>query len=185
MLWLICSLAVVVLVAIGVKMYLSDRGNVSRVVLVLGCLFAATYIAYIPPFYCAYGLLAGAVGDLNHTLRIVTVDADVTQYYDVVYQNLNTTVLAQGYIAMLGILHIALPALSALTAVTVLLRCFSSMQLFFCKQTQAPNVRFLGSQRAVAAPGKEPAEYQMRRCVCKKYGRISQWRISRKARLCT
>ena len=39
---------------------------------------------------------------------------------------------------ILGALHMAVPAASALTAVTVLFRCFSSMQLFFANILKKP-----------------------------------------------
>lgn len=138
MIWLVCALTAILLVAAGVRAYLCEKNRVSRVVFVLGCLFVATYIAYIPPFYVSYGLLVGAIGNLVHTLQIATIDADVMQFYDVIIGEIRCDVFVRIYIALLGVLHVTLPAISALTAVTVLLQCFSSIQLFFANKRKRP-----------------------------------------------
>ena len=138
MIWIICALAVALLIAVSVKIYLSEKNDVFRVVFILGCLFIATYVGYIPPFYITYGLLPGAIGNLIHTLRIVTIDADITSFYETIIGETCNSIFAQIYIALLGVLHVSLPAISALTAVTVLLRCFSSMQLFFANKRKHP-----------------------------------------------
>lgn len=138
MIWLICALLAVLLIAISIRIYLSENNSVFKVVYVLGCMFVATYIIYIPPFYSAYDLLPGAIGNLIHTLRIVTIDADITQFYDVIVSEIPNSILSQTYIILLGVVHIALPAVSALTAVTVLLRCFSTIQLFFANKCKRP-----------------------------------------------
>ncbi len=138
MIWLICALAAVLLVAVSVRMYLSEKDSVFKVVYVLGGLFVATYIIYIPPFYISYDLLPGMIGNVVHTLRIVTIDADITQFYDTIIDGVHNNVFAQVYIALLGLLHVSLPAISALTAVTVLFRCFSSVQLFFANNRKRP-----------------------------------------------
>ena len=63
MIWIICAAAAAALLAIGVKEYFSERRGVFRVALVLGCLFASTYILYIPPFMDTYGILSGMIGN--------------------------------------------------------------------------------------------------------------------------
>lgn len=138
MMWLVCVLVSIMLVALSAKIYFSGKNNVSKVVFVLVYLFIATYIAYIPPFYTTYGLVPGIIGNLIHTLRIITIDADITQFYDVITAGIPTGFLVNAYITFLCALHISLPAISALTAVTVLLRCFSSIQLFFSNKRKRP-----------------------------------------------
>lgn len=136
--WLVCTFVAVLLLAISVRMYVSKKNSVFKAVYVLGCLFAATYIMNIPPFYITYDFLPGVVGNLVNTLRIVTSDADITLFYEVITEEISVSALAQAYIVLLGIMHIALPAVSALTAVTVLLRCFSSIQMFFANRRKRP-----------------------------------------------
>lgn len=129
MIWAICILVTILCIAISIRVYFGKRTGLFRTVFSLGCLFIATYIMYIPPFYFTYGVLLGAVGNLVHVLRIITVDADITQFYQMILDALGNGVFSRIYISLLGLLHIALPAMSALSAVTVLLRCFSSIQL--------------------------------------------------------
>jgi len=138
MLWLICALAAIVLMVISVKIYFNDEAGVSRVVFVLVCLFAATYIAYVPVFFSAYGAIPGAIGNLLNVLRVVSIDADLTEQYAVITGTLGNGVWTKLYIVLLGALHVACPVLSALTAVTVLIRCFSSVQLLFANRRNRP-----------------------------------------------
>lgn len=138
MFWLICAIAVFILFGIIVFLCLKKKKSVSRSVIILSCLFFATFIGYMPPYYSSFGFFRGVVGNLVHTLRIITVDSDITEFYDVIYSGIQNDFLSQIYISFLGILHVALPAVSALTAVTVLLRCFSSLQLSFANRRNRP-----------------------------------------------
>ena len=138
MIWLICTLLTLLLLAVSVRACLCNKNRISKVITLLVCLFAATYVIYIPPFYVSFGLLPGVVGDLVHTLRIITIDADVTQFYDVIHSQIRNDICAQLYIILLGVLHVAMPTVSALTAITVLLLCFSSMQLSIANKRKRP-----------------------------------------------
>lgn len=138
MIWAVCGLLTAALILCSVRLLLSKKAGVSRMVFVLGCLFVATFAVYIPPFVKTYGIWAGIVGDLAHVLQVVTVDADVTNYYPAVIHGLNNDLLIQAYILLLGTVHIFLPAVAAMTAVTVLFRCFASMQLFFVNHSKRP-----------------------------------------------
>ncbi len=138
MLWLACAVVAVSLIVLSVKIYIANGKGVFRVVYALTLLTLAVYIAYIPPFHYAYGLLPGAVANLVHVLRVITVDADITEMYSIVTNGIINGTMAQAYIIMLGILHVLLPSVSAFTAITVLLRCFSSMQIFVVNRHKRP-----------------------------------------------
>ena len=138
MLWLACAIVAASLIVLGVKIYMTKGKGVSRVVYALILLVSATYVAYIPPFHYTYGLLPGVVANLVHVLRVITVDADVTEMYSAVTDGINNGTMAQAYIIMLGMLHVLLPAVSAFTAITVLLRCLSSMQMFIVNRHKRP-----------------------------------------------
>ncbi len=126
------------LVFVGAKLYFSKKKTASLSVLSLGCFFAAAYTAYMPSFLSEHGILPGLIGDFIHTLRIITIDADITQFYDAIFSGIDNRIFAQVYIAMLGVVHISLPMLSAVTAITVLLRYFSSMQMYFSGKRKCP-----------------------------------------------
>lgn len=138
MIWLICAVLGAAMMAVSARIYLLKKTGIWRVVVALGCLFVATYVLYIPPFTATYGTMFGAIGDLLHVLRVVSLDADITQFYDVIVEHTGYILLARGYVFLLGLLHVALPTISALTAVTVLIRCFSSIQLFFTNKRHRP-----------------------------------------------
>jgi len=131
-------LTVVVLIAVSIKTYLNKAKSIARIALVLGCMFVATFIIYMPPFLTEYGVLPGLVGNLAHVLQVATVDAGVTEYFDAIISGMGNGPLTQCYILLIGIMHVTLPALSALTAVTVFFRCFSTMELFFANNRRRP-----------------------------------------------
>ena len=107
--WIICAVLTVALMAMSIRLYFNKEKGVSRILFVLGCLFAATYIIYVPVFQTEHGILPGLIGNFVHVLRVVTIDADVTQYYPTVIAQLNNEVFSQAYIILMGILHICLP----------------------------------------------------------------------------
>lgn len=136
MIWIICALLSAVMIALSVNAYLKKKDGSLRVIFVLVLLFVATYIAYIPAYIKSYDFLSAVVGDFVRVLQVITIDADIMEYYDVISSGINSDLLSKLYIILLGVLHITLPTVSALTAVTVLFRCFSSMQLFFASNSQ-------------------------------------------------
>lgn len=138
MIWIICAIACAVMIALSVRAYLDKRGGSLRVLFVLACLFVATFVIYVPLFFSSYDFTSATVGILVHILQVIAVDVDITDFYDLIISEIGNSVFTKLYIVMMGVLHVALPAISALTAVTVLLRCFSSMQLFFANACKRP-----------------------------------------------
>ncbi len=138
MIWIICATLAAIILALSVRTYLNKNNGFLRVIFVLVCLFIATYIIYLPAFLTLYDFISGLIGDFVHVLQVVTLDADIMEFYDVINAGTGNEVFTKIYVVLLGIVHIALPLVSALTAVTVLFRCFSSMQLFLannCKKS--------------------------------------------------
>lgn len=136
--WIICASIAVLFIVIGLNLYLKKKNSNTRGVKSLFCIVAATFTAYIPIYIYKYGIVAGVVGNVLHTLRIVTVDADITEFYDVIRGCISNGFFAKAYIMLIGALHIALPMLSAVTAVTVLLRYFSTIQMHFAGRRKCP-----------------------------------------------
>lgn len=138
MIWIICTIITILLIALSVRTCFKKTNGSLRVFLILGCLFAATYTIYLPVFLSAYDLVSGLIGNFVHVLQVITIDADIMEYNGVIISEINSVILAKIYMVFLGVLHLAMPAVSALTAVTVLFRCFSSMQLFFATRRKKP-----------------------------------------------
>ncbi len=138
MVWIFCAIIAVIMIALGVRSYFNKKSGSLRIVFVLACLFVATYVVYIPVFLASYDWLSAVVGNFANVLRVISLDADVMDAYDVMYRVIDNAVFARIYMFLLAILHTALPAMSALTAVAVLFRCFSSMQLFLANCRKKP-----------------------------------------------
>lgn len=143
MIWVICAIISILMLVLSARAYLDKRSGSLRVVYVLACLFIATYFGYMPVFVSLYDIVSAIVGDFVHILQVVTIDANVTEYYDVINTGTGGAVFTKAYMLLLGILHVILPAVSALTAVTVLFRCFSSMRLGIATTCRKPLFVFL------------------------------------------
>lgn len=128
--WITCMLLGAAMMVVSLRVYFNRKQDIFRAVLALGCLLIATFVLYIPPFVATYGVMLGAIGDVLQVLRAISLDADMTMFYGVIMDSPPNEFLGGVYILLIGTLHVALPAVSALTAVTVLLRCFSAIQLF-------------------------------------------------------
>ena len=138
MLWLICAILTVALLALSVTAYLNKKYGSLRIVFVLIYLFTGTFVSYLPVFYERFDSISGIAGNLVHVLQVITIDAGLVDYYDVVQAGIGVDALATLYMVLLGVVHIAMPTVSALTAVTVLFRCFSSLQLFLANLWRKP-----------------------------------------------
>lgn len=138
MIWTICAIISTIMIALGIRAYFNKRNGSLRMIFALACLFIATFVIYIPAFYASYDLLSGLVGNLVHVLQVITIDADVLEFYDVINAEIGNYIYAKVYMILLGFLHVTLPTISAFTAVAVLLRCFSSMQLLLANYVKKP-----------------------------------------------
>lgn len=138
MIWTICAILSATMIALSIRAYLNKKKGSLRVISVLVYLFVATYIIYIPAFLALYDPLSGLIGNLVHVLQVATLDADIMEFYDVIHEGIGNLVFAKMYVVLLGMLHTAVPMFSAFTAVTVLFRCFSSLQLFFANHGGKP-----------------------------------------------
>ncbi len=138
MIWIICAIISVLMIGLSIKAFFDKKGGSLRVVSILIFLFIATYIVYMPAYIGSYDLLSGIIGNLIHVLQVITIDADFLQFYDVIKEGINNSFFAGVYVVILGILHVSMPAVSALTAVTVLFRCFASIQLLYASRCKNP-----------------------------------------------
>lgn len=136
MIWVVCAIISVIMFALGLRAYFNKKNGSLRTIVVLACMFVATYVIYIPVFACSYDAFSGAIGNFVHILRVATIDADITEYYSVVVNGIENSIFEKFYMLLLGILHIAIPTFFALTAVTVLFKCLSSIKLFFAANSK-------------------------------------------------
>ncbi len=138
MIWAICGVAGALLVVLCVRAFSRKEKGYMRIVTALLLLAAATYIAYLPVYLETYDFVSGAVGNLIHTMQVVTLEAAFLEFYNTICAGVVYPLFTQMYMLLLGILHLAMPIFSALTAVTVLFRCFSSIQLMLVNMSRKP-----------------------------------------------
>lgn len=138
MIWIICAVIAFLALALSVSVFFTRRnGSLDMLYILLG-LFVATFAVYFPVFFLSYGLLSGSIGNLIHVLRVVTIDADFLEFYDAIRTGCANGILFTVYVILMGVVHVLMPAVSAVSAVTVLFRCFSSVQLIFATSRKKP-----------------------------------------------
>ena len=142
MIWLICAIISLILIALSVKFALTKSKGSFRFLWVLIFLFVATYVAYLPGYLYSYSISTAIFGNIVNTLQVITIDADYFQLYEVVHQAIPLDILASLYMVMLVIFHILMPIVSALSAATLLLRCFSKIKLYFANRSKKPTYVF-------------------------------------------
>ena len=138
MIWIICAVLAVLALALSVSVFFTRRnGSLDMLYILLG-LFIATFSVYFPVFFISYGFLSGIIGNLIHVLQVITIDADFLQFYEAIKEGCANGFLFTVYVILMGIVHVLMPAVSAVSAVTVLFRCFSSVQLIFATSRRKP-----------------------------------------------
>lgn len=138
MMWIVCAIISILLLVFCVCTYLQKERGHLRVISILVSLFVAAYIAYLPVYVERYDLLSGLLGAIIRVLQVITIDADLVEHYDIITAGIASQKFLSLYMLVLSILHVSLPLVSALTAVTVLLRCFSSLQLYWMNCNSKP-----------------------------------------------
>ncbi|MGN0969080.1 MAG: hypothetical protein ACI4O3_07390 [Oscillospiraceae bacterium] len=136
--WYICFLLCVLIGGAALKLALDrKRGGMRILYIMFGCL-AAAYILYIPPFFEQYGFAAALFGCFINVMQVISLDADYLFFYDLIMGQLGAGVFANLYLALLAVLHFLLPVVSAMTAVTLILRCLAQLRLGLIKRHRRP-----------------------------------------------
>ncbi len=138
MIWIICAIISTLFLITGIALFLYNRKEKLRVIYVLAVLFIASYVAYIPIFLQKYDLVSSLFAGFFNLLQLMSINADYLKYYELIKLCVASNVFAVIYLAMLAILHLALPIVSAISAVALLLRCLSSIRLYFASKTKRP-----------------------------------------------
>lgn len=138
MLWSICLVAAALCAAAVLWVVLQKNlGRLRLLYALLGCVLIA-YILYIPPFFLQFDFVAALLGCFVNTMQVISLDADYLQFYDLIVDALGSGVLYKVYVACLAAMHFLLPVVSAMTAVTVILRCLTQLQIGLRKRHRTP-----------------------------------------------
>ena len=129
MLWILCLALALLLLAGAFWLILRKKLGLMRFLYAMVTMLVATYVIYIPPFFTQHDSIAAFFGNLLNALQVLSLDAGYLDQYAVISEALTSPWIAQAYELVLALLHIALPAVSATAAVTLLMRCITQLQL--------------------------------------------------------
>lgn len=129
MIWSLCLCITGMLLLAALGLILWRKRGLMRFLYAVITLLLATFVIYIPPFFMQHGFVAAFFGNFFNTLQVLTLDAGYLDNYELISQMVSAPWLRQAYECVLAVLHILLPAVSAMTAVTLVVRCLTQLQL--------------------------------------------------------
>ena len=136
--WYICMAVAVAILLLVVKLFLSKSLGKKRMLYIVLCCMAATYALYIPPLFAGHEPIAAILGGFMNTLRVISLDADYLQVAAIVANNISVPLLAKVYHLLLALVHTLLPAVSAMTAVTLIIQYLTEMQIGSIQRKKLP-----------------------------------------------
>lgn len=136
MLWYICLGLSMALIFAAIHCFINKKYGLMRYVYVLLCCFGTAYVIYIPPFFANYNPVAAIFGAFINMLQVVSLDADYLAFYETIKVALGDGFSAEVYEAVLAIVHFSLPAVSAMTAVTMILQCLTQIRMRLVRNTK-------------------------------------------------
>lgn len=168
MIWVICAVLAVLAMVMAGFFGLNKRFGSLRVVYTLLFLAAATYIFYIPVLSSEYGGVPMIIGGLLNLFRVVSLETNYLDAYQMVWTGLaDSPWLAELYLLLLGVIHITMPLVSALTAVTVFLKYFSAIQLRMIQRSKRPLFLFSEvNERTMCLAATLPKKSKIIFCGC-------------------
>ena len=135
MLWYVCLAAVLVLIGFVLKFVFDKKFARMRMFYVmLGCFFIAV-VLYIPPYFTNYDFITAIWGCLINVLQVISLDADYLYFYKDIASGIGVDAVTAIYVFLLGTVHVALPAVSALTAVTLFVQYLTRIRMSLVKRS--------------------------------------------------
>lgn len=131
MIWYVCLCIGVLTIVLAIRCLLKKSLGELRAGVSLLLLLAATYIFYIPAFLESYDLMAALLANVVNMMQVISLDADYLAFYDLIRAALPAELLWKSYLLLLGLLHILLPVVTAMTAFTFLLHYITNVQSLF------------------------------------------------------
>lgn len=120
MAWTLCFCLSMALTVTAILAVIARKYGSGRFVAAMGMLLAAAYIIYIPEYFGMYDFETALLGGFINLLQIMSLDADFLSFYDFVRSELGTGFSSRIFFALTALIHLALPAISAMTAFTIL-----------------------------------------------------------------
>ena len=134
MIWYIC-LALVIALSVAILKIAFDKkfARMRMFYILVGSILAAIVI-YLPPYIEQYEIITALWGCLINVMQVISLDADYLFFYDAINAGITVAWLSTVYVFMLGVIHVALPAVSALTAVTLFVKYLTRIRINLIKK---------------------------------------------------
>lgn len=129
MIWCICFALAVVLLGMSMAVFFVKKRGSMRPLWALIIAFLGAYTLYIPLFFQEYNFPAALFGTLFNVFQMITLETDYLACSGLLNRQVTDAVAVGGYQIILAVFHFLLPVLSAMTAVTIIMRCLTQMRV--------------------------------------------------------
>ncbi len=127
--WIICFILSLMLLIFAVGVIIAKKYGSGRLVFAMGLLLAAAYIIYIPQYFGVYDFPTAFLGGFINLLQIISLDADFLEFRDFVTAQLGTGVFTRLFFSLIAAIHLLLPSISAMTAVTIVVNWLERLKM--------------------------------------------------------
>lgn len=135
MIWYVCLAVVLVLIGFVLKLVFDKKFARMRMFYVMLCCFLMAIALYIPPYFTNYDFITALWGCLINVLQVISLDADYLFFYKDIASGIGADAVTAVYVFLLGTVHVALPAVSALTAVTLFVQYLTRIRMSLVKRS--------------------------------------------------
>lgn len=138
MIWYLCLVLAIIMIVGSIQVLLDRSKGKLRAGLTVCGMAIATFIIYIPVFFQKYDFLAAIFGNTINVLQVISLDADYSEYYEMIMSGIQLEPAARLYIVTMGMLHLLMPALSILAAYSIFIHYYAGLQIMFMNRRSRP-----------------------------------------------
>lgn len=140
-LWLTCFILSLLLLVTSAVVFFTKKIGIMRFLYAVAGGFMSVYFVYIPLYIARYDLVPALLGNFLKVLKVITLDENVMESCEFVRQFSGQygpvhEVFGFVYEILLVIIHLLLPLLFTMTAVTLLMQCVSRLRLGFMRKSK-------------------------------------------------
>ncbi len=143
--WIVCAIISLAMLVLAGFLFFNKKIGSLRMVFVTISLFLATYTIYLPATLSEQPDVAGVLGNFVYSIQVMAIDANFFDFYEIIKLGTNSAFFEVVYTVIRTSLHVLMPIALAMTAVTVLFKCFASIRVYFANKSKKP--MFIFSER--------------------------------------
>jgi len=129
MIWCICFAVAALILWAVVHLALARNLGKLRFLAVVGGCAASAFVMYIPPYFLQYSFSTALFGNLINMLQIISLDADYLAHYDFAGTLIQSEPWLNVYFFGIAVIHFLLPAVFAMTAITLIMQCLTQLRI--------------------------------------------------------